>query len=939
MAATESTPHSQAGGPAAGSGISARDAIDILLYDDNQGQRKRKLVLELNTLVQGTEFAEQFLDDDGLNVILHQIKTASGNLQAAMLSVLRNLLVYVNAVEQIAESPELVERIYGLLVPPPDGGAVPLNIAKPTLETLIVICGMVEGGHKMINHAAKKRVGVGVLPYAPLVPLLSGADLLATHSTLLFMNILLKKKKEASGMKAKKLLFRWTECGVVSVLKRLTAIEDPDVAKQLGSFQRLSNLTIPRSWEEASKYRQQYEEARRKCDAAMEALYVFQQQQAKVRMLKQELERARETVRAMALLVPSASENYHPARRFRAGGGLHIDQLAPSRMEPIDVAAAQRDISDARMALVERFVTADDIRPIVTKVLGARTTQWDFDAAPPGGDDDDGDDMLAPPSDDEDAMLPPSDGSDVPQPGDDDDDDDGGGCKHSSNRNNNGEVVQQSSAPSGAVLQQQQPVPPGGEALPPSLPPDGNSSNGAAPPPPPPPPQVSAGGTKGAPPPPPPGVKKAPPAAKGTAAAAGPPQVYYKGPAPTKRMKPLHWDKVPLPETAESVWSLIQAGKACDTTFDYTEFEQLFSQKEVEAKQQASPPKPQKILLLREDVHRNLSILLHKLPSIPNVQRALLELDTNVLSREVLTAMLSQAPSDEVRAAFLRNAGKKTEEAYEPQEKYMAMMIAMPEFKRRVGAWHFSLEWEESQHAVLRPIHRLQESMSVVLKSRHLPYYLGLLLSFGNMMNYGDARKGNAGAVSLGLLGRLELTKDNRGKMSLFTYLVNTVKTRRPEALHLIDEMKPVLAANVMQISWSDMESAVQEAEKAVAVFQNHCSFVKRKLVELGTDAEDPFIPFSVEFTMRVKAELQELKAQFEKLDKTRLSFLQYFGITDMRKKPEDVFVEILPFVERVRGAVQDMVREERRRTKKGQKLGDGHFAHVVEKLREQVAL
>ncbi|PWV17939.1 putative formin homology 2 (FH2) domain protein [Trypanosoma cruzi] len=928
-------------GGTTGSSTSVRDAIDILLYEENQGQRKRKLVLELNTLVQGAEFAEQFLEEDGLNILLLQIKTASGNLQAAMLSVLRNLLVYVNAVEQIAETPELVERIYGLLVPSHDGSLVPLNIAKPTLETLIVICGMVEGGHKMINQAAKKRIGVGVLPYAPLVPLLSGDDLLVTHKTLLFMNILLKKKKEVSELKAKKLFFRWKECGVLSLLKRLTVIEDADVAKQLASFQRLSNFTIPRSWEEASKYRLQYEEAKRKCDAAMDALYVFQQQQAKVRMLKQELERTQETVRAMRLLIPHTSVNYHPARRFHAGGGLHVDQLASGKLEPIDVSAGQNEITAARMALLEKFVTANDIRPVVSKMFAAgpagrhaAMNNDDEHFAPSDGDDE------------EDMMPPPSDESDAPPPDDEEDD-----------KSNNEEAASNGAAQQKQQQQQQQTAPKGEKPLPPPPPPSlpvasqqhpqqRSALPAKAGPPPPPPPPTSAGGKKGAPPPPPPppsGAKKPPngnlpvpgPAAKTPSA---PSKVFFKGPAPKKRMKPLHWDKIPFSDTVESVWSLINAGTLHDTTFDYAEFEQLFSQKEVEAKP-VSQPRPQKVLLLREDLHRNLSIVLHKLPSIPNVQRALFDLDANVLSREMLTAMLAQAPTDEVRAEFLKNANKKPEEEYEPQEKYMAMMIAMPEFRRRVSAWLFSIEWEESRQAVLKPMHRLQESMVAVLNSKYLPYYLGLLLNFGNMMNYGDARRGNAGAVNLSLLDKLELTKDNKGKLSLFTYLVTTVKVRRPEALHLIDEMKPVLTANVMQISWGDVEMAMQEAEKAVQVFQNHCTFVKKKLVELGTDAEDPFVPFAVEFTMRVTGELQELKQHYGRLDNTRIKFLQYFGIIDAKKKPEDIFSQLVPFIERVRRSMQEMVKKERRNMKKGQKLGDGEFAHVVQKLQEQVAL
>jgi hypothetical protein len=402
-------------------------------------------------------------------------------------------------------------------------------------------------------------------------------------------------------------------------------------------------------------------------------------------------------------------------------------------------------------------------------------------------------------------------------------------------------------------------------------------------------------------------------------------------------MKPLHWDKIDLPEAGSSLWHRIYAGTDVDCRFDYDEFETLFSQKEVEVKKEVAP-KPKKIMLLEEGVHRNLSIVLHKLPSIPNVQRALLELDSEVLNREALVAMAAQAPTDEVKKAFLQSATRKPEEEYEPPEKYMAMMLTMPEFKKRVTCWLFTMEWADSTSAVMKPIARLTEAIAAVLESPSLPIYLGLLLGFGNMMNYGDARKGNAAAVSLSLLGKLELTKDNRGKTSLVGHLFQTVKSQHPPALALPDELKP-LTSSLMQIKWEDVEKSVKDAEAAVQLFNTQCQAVKRRLVENGSDRDDPFIPITTSFYEVASMELQKIQEDFAQLKTQHVQLLQYFGISDVKKKPEEIFSELVPFVDKIRKAAQDLAKDSRRSAKKGQKLGEGQLSDVVGKLQEQIAV
>ena len=86
-------------------------------------------------------------------------------------------------------------------------------------------------------------------------------------------------------LKGKKLLFRWKEIGLLQHIENCSAFEDETIRQQLSTFQKVTNLTIPRSWEAAEKYKNQYEELKKRYDHANEEIFRYQQQQAKVRLL------------------------------------------------------------------------------------------------------------------------------------------------------------------------------------------------------------------------------------------------------------------------------------------------------------------------------------------------------------------------------------------------------------------------------------------------------------------------------------------------------------------------------------------------------------------------------------------------------------------------------------------------------------------------------
>ena len=339
------------------------------------------------------------------------------------------------------------------------------------------------------------------------------------------------------------------------------------------------------------------------------------------------------------------------------------------------------------------------------------------------------------------------------------------------------------------------PVGPGGVAPPPPT----VSATGA-----PLPPQAPAPPVAGAPPPAaggapaPPRPKRAPPPPRPKAAAA-PVREFYKGKKPEKKMKVMHWDTYAVTENP-TMWHKVHdiLGGDLDCSFDYEEFEAMFSQKEKKAA--ASKEKVKEVVILIDGKKfQNISIMMHKMPSIPEIQRAVRTLDNTALDRDKLEGLLSQVPTEDEEESFKNSMDKKPQEEYEPPEQFFAMVINSIEFTRRCKAWMFTIEWDENVSSAQKPIGFVQEACDCILSSKHLPLAMGIVLGFGNYMNAGSAR-GNAPGFTAATLSKLEMTRDTSGKLNLLQYVVHQVIKSDESALNLPVELAPLQGVQKIKV-------------------------------------------------------------------------------------------------------------------------------------------
>eukprot|EP00760_Papus_ankaliazontas_P034610 PhM_4_TR728/c1_g1_i1/m.47932 len=1010
-----------------------KEALDILKYDE---QKSFKLSFELSTtFAKDGDFAEEFIERDGLSVLISLLKSTKGAFQGYVLAALRSLLLYVNAIDEVAQNPDLVDRLYVLLGTQPESGQkANLNVQKQTLEIFIVIIGMLDDGHKLVNHAAKLR-RADTQPYGFIAALLLSPDLLVVRNSLTFLNMLLTKRKACSDKKLKKLIFRLDQGGVMHNVRQLVTVEDDIVKKQLTVFQKLTNVSIPQSFYEAEQWKTKYDSMKKEFDSINETLFVLRQQQPKYLLLKRELARAHETIDALSLMY-NTSPNYHPTGR--ADG-----KDAYQGIKTVDISQIMENakVSELRSHIFNRFIEAPEFKEKITKIavaMGGRRggggggggpvfrdpfdglddiefeedrprrgrggrgakgrlpVDSDSDVPPPDSDDDlpppDSDDDLPPPDSDDD--LPPPDSDDDAPPGgakprrvggqkggkarkgvaggaDGGDDVDvgapgaggvkdtggptaagsdgagtgvAGGVATGEPQQEGGGVAQgtvPSAAGAGAVTNTAADAPPSDDAATAAVGSVDATAQEAAPyyadpaaaaqaydysqP------QAAYDPNQAAPTYDysqyqQPAQYSYPTAAAGygggyAAAAPATPEIqYWKGPAPTKKMRVFHWDKFKV-ENDFAFWNKIHNGDI-DCSYNYDEFESMFSQKETTAKEKK--PVVVKVQLIEAKKFQNISIMLHKLPKIPQIQRGVLDLDDDMIPKESLEAMIAQSPQPEDVKDFTSKQDKKPVEEYEPPEQFFAMVMSTTEFEKRCRAWLFTRDWEENIVSAMKPITRVATAIHDVRQCKSLPYILGLILGFGNMMNCGNKAKGNAPGFHYNTLSKLDTLKDKSGKVSLFSYLVTTVQMQNPSAMEFPEEVKTCLN-NVVSVKSDDIEKSVKEASEMLTRFRMQVKTVKDKLLQEGAGEDDVFIVRMTAFYKKAEAELAELQDVVNKLKADFKDVLEWWSCPSRMlsdPKPEEFFSEFVPFVQKFKALAADYVKEKKKQAKKGQKLG-----------------
>eukprot|EP01060_Flectonema_neradi_P024544 TRINITY_DN3349_c0_g1_i1.p1 TRINITY_DN3349_c0_g1~~TRINITY_DN3349_c0_g1_i1.p1 ORF type:complete len:988 (+),score=250.43 TRINITY_DN3349_c0_g1_i1:45-2966(+) len=907
----------------------------------------RSFLFKLDQALMSEEVAEDFLSKGGLEAVVLALTAVPKGKKELLQIVHKRLLLFENAIDQFTEDGFLVGKIYTLL----KGEDVDWLMAKEVLEILIVTVGATEKGLQLVHNTATK-VGQSEKPYAPFASLLHSQDLYVLANVLAVLNILMVKAKEKEPQIAQELVSHWRRCGVLKNLKVLTDFEDPGIRKQFTVFQKLTGHIVPLSWYAAEQYGLRAEELRKKQQQAIGQLSSAKSIQPKAIIVNAEMCRCHSALEELRSQLTEADyqrllqESNVVPKDWVDGGQMQayshkVFRDIATHYKPQMLEAAKdsigKDVSwkkqggadDVFAEIDSNYESEDSDIGRRNRFQGKKPHVADTDSStsepdgyyessisstePPESEETSSYDDDAPPDDEPVAEFVAGqagqgvqevryDKSGAPIP-----------------------VSQGGASPAGvggvgvsdATIASsdgtpQAPPPVGGVAPPPP------AAAGGGPPPPP-----AAPAPPGAPPPPAggggPPRRAPPPRAK---KAAEPQKEFYKGKKPEKKMKVMHWDTYPVGDNP-TMWHKIHEvlGGHLDCSFDYDEFEAMFSQREAKRTGPVKE-KPQAIILIDGKKFQNISIMMHKMPSIPEIQRAVKTLDNSALDRDKLEGLLSQVPTEDEEESFRNNMDKKPEEEYEPPEQFFAMVINSIEFTRRCKAWMFTIEWDENVSAAQKPIGLMQAACDCILNSKHLPLAMGMVLGFGNYMNAGSAR-GNAPGFTVATLSKLEMTRDTTGKLNLLQYVVHQVGLRDESALDLPIELAAL--QGVQKLKYDDIENGCKKLQGDLMKFKVQVKTVKEKLEANGvSEEEDPFVPKMTQFFLKAEGDFKAIEEMINKMKETFTKVLKYFGTPAKYLKkpdPDDFFSHLCLFVEKFGNEAAEKLKEKQRNAKKGKKL------------------
>ncbi|KAJ2834044.1 hypothetical protein GGI24_000592, partial [Coemansia furcata] len=439
-----------------------------------------------------------------------------------------------------------------------------------------------------------------------------------------------------------------------------------------------------------------------------------------------------------------------------------------------------------------------------------------------------------------------------------------------------------------------------GGSPPPPAPPPPPMSTGASPPPAPPPPLMPGGGGLGAimkpsaaalagvqlrstkngsatssaapspaAPPPPPLAPAAPPRAPGMAPPA--PGSALLGPLRRKelvyvakvKLKALQWDKLNDQHVESSLWSKLEdrAGlperEVVDTLHAngaFENLERLFAAKQAvdvfalreKRRKEREEKALDEVSVLESKRAYNVNIMLGMLKKLTfaDIRRALLRMDTAVISENLLKQLLSFVPTPEERGLLSAFHGQAERKRLARPDRFFLETMKVWRYEQRLRATVTWLTWPESFRDVQADVAAVMTAAHAVATSRHFPQVLEVVLSIGNFMN-GSGFRGGAFGFRIASLNRLMDTKADDNKTTLLHFVASAVEENFPGALEFLDELKPVdsgcrVSYAEMKAEMADMRVRLAEAKRELELLREQR---EKELKEVAMESESPSAP------------------------------------------------------------------------------------------------
>ncbi|KAI9093467.1 formin homology 2 domain-containing protein [Phlyctochytrium arcticum] len=457
------------------------------------------------------------------------------------------------------------------------------------------------------------------------------------------------------------------------------------------------------------------------------------------------------------------------------------------------------------------------------------------------------------------------------------------------------------------------PPPPPGMGGPPPPPPPPPGMGGPPPPPPPPgmggpPPPPPPPGMGGPPPPPPPPGAPRPPGAPpppggrmGPAVPTGPP------PKPTnlssKPLKSFNWTKMPNTKVKETVWAKLDDAEVHKLLKQdaYQEFEELFAAKESKlggAKDKDGAGSHEsltnkEITFLDGKRSQSCNIVLRaiKLDAV-SIKRAINNVDTKLLNRDVVNELLKFIPTEEEIRAMQEFSDQVENLASAERFLYGVSEITMYEAKLKALLFKTSFgEMQDDSEALLA---WLRDASEEVINSKKFRELLQIILALGNYMNTGQ--RGGAYGFKLNSILKIGDTRSavQGRKHTLLHYLTDLLDKKFPHIVGFQEQLSHVeLGAKVnipqMRQTMTNIRQNVQHLKTVLDSIEKDKKDSKR--MSTGTElAGNKFGEVMGAFYAETEKVSKSLDERFKSTEKTYEEAVTLYGEDPKLSTPEEFF-------------------------------------------------
>ncbi|KAI9477677.1 hypothetical protein BX667DRAFT_468661 [Coemansia mojavensis] len=345
---------------------------------------------------------------------------------------------------------------------------------------------------------------------------------------------------------------------------------------------------------------------------------------------------------------------------------------------------------------------------------------------------------------------------------------------------------------------------------------------------------------------------------------------------PKVKLKALQWDKLNEQVVESSLWSKLEdrAGLKEKEVVDTLHSNGTFSSLE-------------KLFAAKQARSYDVSIMLGMMKklSFRDIRKALLRMDTSVVSENMLKQLLTYVPTPEERGLLSAYQGRPDRKRLARPERFFLETMKIWRYEQRLRVTTTWAAWPETFRDLQRDIASVMTAAHAVSTSRHFPQVLEVVLSIGNFMN-GSGFRGGAFGFKIASLNRLMDTKAEDNKTTLLHFVAATVEENFPSALEFLEELRPVDSG--CRVSYTEMGAEM--------------------------NPNDRFLLTIRRFVVEASEQFESLTSQFTSMEEAFTSAMLLYGEEPRGMAPEEFFGIFKTFTASFNQVHKDNIRERERK-------------------------